>query len=168
MILMSEKTISPHELHYIQSHRNLDFFNYELAKDWAISLIHQGIESDNILMLASFHQPIDSVEIRPFVSAVLREMDLEELEGEEAIRSKTLYHVTEISNGQAVRKHLDALYGLCLAYDYHHSLMTFYSLHFAWKDLEEIGDNYYYPGATLENIEEILKTEARNWIELTT
>ena len=41
----------------------------------------------------------------------------------------------------------------------------FYLLYYGWSDLEEIGYNFHYEGATLENIEEILKEQAKIWID---
>jgi len=44
-------------------------------------------------------------------------------------------------------------------------LMNFYLLYYAWDEPEEIGVNYYFDGADLDNMEEVLKKEAKKWIE---
>lgn len=46
------------------------------------------------------------------------------------------------------------------------SLMPFYLLYHAWDELEQIGENYYFEGADLDNIEEVIKEQAKEWIEV--
>lgn len=116
-------------------------------------------------MLASFNYPIESVEIRPYVSAVLKELGLEELNKEAALRGKIYYHLIEILNNNTIRKNLDSLYKLSLKNDHDSGLLNFYLLHHAWDELEEIGANFYFEEADLTNIETVLKNEARKWIE---
>ncbi|NQY07006.1 MAG: hypothetical protein HRT68_12680 [Flavobacteriaceae bacterium] len=43
--------------------------------------------------------------------------------------------------------------------------MKFYLLYHGWWELEDIGANYYYDGADMNNIESILKLEAKIWID---
>ncbi len=149
----------------IQSHKAIDYFDYDLAVDWAVNLIKQGKETDNVLMLASFSKPVDSLEIRPYVTAVLSDLKLKELEGREAVIAKAHYHLTEILDDNLTRENLRFLYQLCLDNDYEFGLMNFYLLYHGWHELEDIGVNYYYDDANLENIEEVLKKEAILWIE---
>ncbi|MCF8298412.1 MAG: hypothetical protein K9J13_12770 [Saprospiraceae bacterium] len=149
----------------IQSHKAIENFDYDLAVDWAINLIEQGKETENILMLASFSKPIDRFEIKPYVSAVLNDFKLEELEGNEAIIAITHYHLTEILSNNSIRKNLQSLFQLYIDNDHKPELMNFYLLYYAWNELEEYGVNYYYEGANLDNIEEVLKNEAKNWME---
>ena len=46
----------------IQSHKAIDCFDYDLAVDWAVNLIKQEKETDNVLMLASFSKLVDRLE----------------------------------------------------------------------------------------------------------
>lgn len=148
-------------LRLIQSHKAINHFDYDLA----INLIKQGKETDNVLMLASFSKPVDRLEIRPYVTAVLGDLKLKELEGNEAVIAKAHYHLTEILDDNSTRKNLHFLYQLCLDNDHELGLMGFYLLYHGWHELEDIGVNYYYDDANLENIEEALKKEAILWIE---
>lgn len=43
----------------VQSHKALESFDYKFAVDWAIDLIREGKKTENILMLASFSEPIE-------------------------------------------------------------------------------------------------------------
>lgn len=152
-------------LKLIQSHKELEHFDYSIAVDWAIDLIRQGKETENVLMLASFSQPIDRFEISPYVTNVLNDLGLEELDYKSAVIAETHYHLNEILSGHEIRKNLQSLYQLCVDNDYESGLMTFYLIYHGWDELEEMGVNYYFDGADLNNIEDELKKEARKWID---
>ena len=158
-------TDEQHILRLIQSHKELEHFDYSKAVDWAIDLIRQGKETDNVLMLASFSEPIGRFEISPYVTNVLNDFGLEELDYKSAMIAKTHYHLNEILNDREIRKNLQSLYQFCVDNDYELGLMTFYLIYHGWDELEEIGVNYYFEGADLDNIEEVLKKEARKWID---
>lgn len=158
-------TDEQHIIRLIQSHKELEHFDYSKAVDWAIDLIRQGKETDNVLMLASFSEPIDRFEIRPYVTNVLNDFGLEELDYKNAVIAETHYHLNEILNDRQIRKNLQSLYQLCVDNDYESGLMNFYLIYHGWDELEEIGVNYYFEGADLDNIEEVLKKEARKWID---
>lgn len=158
-------TDEQHIVRLIQSHKELEHFDYSKAVDWAIDLIQQGKETDNILMLASFSEPIDRFEIRPYVTNVLNDLGLEELDYKSAVIAETHYHLNEILNDREIRKNLRSLYQLCVDNDYESGLINFYLIYHGWDELEEIGVNYYFEGADLDNIEEVLKKEAIKWID---
>jgi len=158
-------TDEQHIIRLIQSHKELEHFDYSKAVDWAIDLIRQGKETDNVLMLAAFSEPIDRFEISPYVTNVLNDFGLEELDYKSAVIAETHYHLNEILNDRQIRKNLQSLYQLCVDNDYESGLMNFYLIYHGWDELEEIGVNYYFEGADLDNIEEVLKNEARKWID---
>lgn len=158
-------TDEQHIIRLIQSHKELEHFDYSKAVDWAIDLIRQGKETENVLMLASFSEPIDRFEIRPYVTNVLNDFGLEELDYKSAVIAETHYHLNEILNDRQIRKNLQSLYQLCVDNDYESGLMNFYLIYHGWDELEEIGVNYYFEGADLDSIEEVLKKEARKWID---
>jgi len=152
-------------LRFIQSHKALEPFDYKIVVDWAIDLIREGKETDNILMLAAFSGPIEKWEISPYVTAVLNDLGLEELECDDAIIAQTHFLLLKILKDVDLRKNLITLSQVCINNDFDQRIMNFYLLCHAWDELEEIGANYYFKGADLDNIEEVLKNEARKWIE---
>lgn len=149
----------------IQSHKEFEHFDYSKAVDWAIDLIRQGKETNNVLMLASFSKPIDRFEIGPYVSNVLKDFGLEELDHKSAVIATTHFHLNEILNDREIRMNLRSLYQLCVDNDHDSGLINFYLIYHSWDELEEIGVNYYFEGADLDNIEEVLKNEAKKWID---
>lgn len=150
--------------HRVIHHRSIYPFNYDLAIDWAIELIREGIETENVLILASFSKAADSSEIAHYVSAVLRELGIEEPPALEPPLPYLRYYVEQIITGKEIRSALAELFR-AYTQDYDHGLLPFYLLHFAWKDLETVGYNHYYDGATLENIEQLAKDEALKWMD---
>lgn len=158
-------TDEQHILRLIQSHKELENFDYSKAVEWAVDLIRQGKETDNVLMLASFSEPLDRFEIRPYVTNVLDDFGLEELDYKRAVIAETHYYLNEILNDKEIRKNLQSISNLCINNDYEYGLMDFCLIYYGWEELEEIGENYYFEGADLENIEEVLKNKARKWID---
>ncbi len=154
----------------IQYHNGIEFFNYDLCIDWAIDLIDKSIENDNILMLASFSKPVNSIEIKPYLSAVLADLELEEEIGDEAIIALIHYYLSHILNNHLIRDYLHKVYDLFIEKDYLNGhdkfkLMPFYLLYHGWSQVEDIGENFYYHGADLDNIEEVIKEESQIWVD---
>jgi len=146
-------------------HNAIEFFDYNPAIDWAMRFIEQGKETENILIVASFSKPVDSYEIKPYVSGAIKELNLEEKYGKYSTIANAHYHLELILESHETRLNLRGLYKLCNNTNHEFGLTTFYLLYHAWSDLEEEGYNFYYEGATLENIDEKLKEEARIWID---
>ena len=148
----------------LQWHNGIEHFDYNLSIDWAIELIRKGIESENILIVASFSKPVDRDEIRPYISGALKELNLTEKYGEYSIVANAHYYLEQILNDYEIRKNLMKLYKLCMSVNYEKGLMPFYLLYHGWDELEQIGENYYFEGADLDNIEEVIKEQAQIWV----
>jgi len=148
----------------VQSHKALEPFDYSVAVDWAIELIREGKETENVLMLASFSKPYDKYEISPYITAVLAEFGLEELEVDSVI-ARAHFLLLKILKDEDVRENLKKLSQVCIDHNYDHRIMRFYLLYFAWWDLDDIGVNFYYEEVDLRNIESVLKLEAKIWID---
>lgn len=152
-------------LKLIRAHQALDPFNYKIAVDWATELIREGKETDNILILASFSEPLEKQEIRPYVTAVLDDLGIKEIPCTDEVIAKTHFQLLKILKDTDIRNSLGLLSQICVANDFDPRIMNFYLLHHAWNELEEIGANFYFDGADLDNIGSILKKEAEKWID---
>jgi len=148
----------------LQWHAGVKLFDYNPCIDWAIHMMQKGINNENMRIIASFSMPVDREEIKPYVSGVLSDLKLEEKLGEYSIINECHYHIQQIIDEYKIRKNLSSLYELHL--DNNHSEYTspFYLLYHGWSDLETAGYNYYYDGATLNNISTIVKLEAQIFI----
>ncbi|MCH2231158.1 MAG: hypothetical protein MK105_12520 [Crocinitomicaceae bacterium] len=152
----------------VQYHLGIDHFDYNIAIEWAIELMKEGKDSDNICMLASFSKPTDSEEIKPYLSEVLTELNLEEKTGSEAVIALISFYMNQILANNNIRGYLTELCGIIYEKDGlqndTYNLMNFYLLHHGWSQLEDIGVNHYFAGASLNNIEEVVRDQAENWL----
>lgn len=149
----------------IQCHSAIDHFNYDLVVDWAIDLISDGVEFENVFILASFSKPVDSYEFKPYLKAAFIELELDEKSGEEAVLGYAHFYLSEILNDHSIRNNLYKLSELCIQTDYGFSLEPFYYLHFGWEDLDYDGSSYHYSGVDYDNIEDEVKVQAQIWID---
>ncbi len=149
---------------YMRTHSTPPF-DYDLAVDWAIELMKLGDETENVLMLASFSKPVDSLEISPYLSSVLTDQGLGQVSGEEAKKMKAKFYALQILESNQIRYYLDLLTDFCMETNYNKELMPFYMLRHGWMELEEMGVNYYYDGVNLSNIERAIKHEAKVWLD---
>jgi hypothetical protein len=149
----------------IQNHFGIDPFDYEIAVDWALELINNGIESESIWMLASFSKPVYSLDIQPYISTVLNDLNLDEKKGEEAIFGYIHYVILQISSKTRLRENLKRLSDLYLECDEKLDLIAFYLLSHGWCELEDIGENFYYQDVGLYDIEDACLKEANLWID---
>lgn len=148
----------------LQWHKGIEHFDYNPAIDWAIELIGKGIETENVLIVASFSKPVDREEIKPYITGALKELNLPEKYGEYSLVANAHYYLEQILNDCEIRKNLSKLYEICLNADMDIRLMPFYLLYHGWDELEQIGANYYFEGADLDNIEQVIKLQAKIWI----
>ena len=66
-----------------------------------------------------------------------------------------------ISRSEALRE----LNRLCIEEDHTAELNAFYLLHYAWDDLLRSDVQWYWPGATRENIAEFARAELEKFVE---
>lgn len=154
----------------IQFHNAIDEFNYNLTVDWAIDLIQNGFETENVFMLASFSKPVVAIEIKPYISAVLDDLNLEEKEGERALFAYIEYHLRKIISDDSIKRNLNFLFEFYLTNNNLNDedkfgLMPFYLLYHGWTELEDTGYNYYFEGADIDNIADVVKEQAKIWIK---
>lgn len=147
-------------------HNGIENFDYAPVIVWAIELLKKGIETENVLILASFSKPVEREEIKPYITAALKELNLKEKYGDYSLVANAHYYLDQILNDYEIRHNLTKLYNLCLNSGMNQSLMPFYLLYHGWDELEQIGENYYFEGADLDNIEEVIKEQAKEWIEV--
>ena len=133
--------------------------------DWAIGLLERGVESPSLLLLAGLTPPLNHFEIR-----ALRERALEEIEPAElSIADPVMAYVIETVaaarwDADALRLAFDRITSLAIELGYPHDLRPFYNLHFAAEDLLRGDEQWYWPGATRENIDQIMRDEAEGFL----
>lgn len=150
---------------YILSISASNIFNTELIEEWTMGLINLGYESDSIYMLASFSKPIEYYEIESFLKKVFLELELEEKNKFEAEYSFLKYYINQIANSKSVRANLRLVADFFYSYDSDYIIRDFYLLNYAWDDLKDLGESYYYDNVNLDTIEKVVIEKAVLWIE---
>ena len=151
---------------YVLSYNSYPCLNTDLIEDWTMELINLGYESDAVFMLASFSKPISYYEIESYLKVVFRELNLIENDKLSAKKSLISYHLNEIVNLKRIRYNLTQFIDLYYDSDTDFEITDFYLLFHGWDELEELGENYYYEGADLDNIEGIIIEKAKIWLEM--
>jgi len=138
--------------------------------NWAMDLLEEGSDSENIAVLASlgFEKNPDSVEIKEYFYRSLKDLGLELPTEENSILSYAKYICSEVVSGNiAPRDALPILERLYSKSDYE----RIYSI---WDGLSEdvwmVANRdgcYFNTDLTSENIEEYIAQVARQFIELT-
>jgi hypothetical protein len=132
---------------------------------WAVSLLERGHDSRSLRILAGMTPPLNHFELSALRDRVLNELSPPELNDADPVTG----YVREIV-GEALGKprQLGDVFRevseLSIALGYPTELRSFYLLRFAWEDLQARGDQRYWPGATRDNIEEVMLGEARRFV----
>ncbi len=133
--------------------------------DWAVGMLEQGADSHFVLRLAGMVPPHNHFEIAELTDKALDELGIDDMPQDQAV---TKYSVELLRS--ALRGDTDILTviaqvkELCIATDYQRDIMDFYLLYFACSDLREYGYQYYWDGATSENIHSIMQERAAAFV----
>ncbi len=133
--------------------------------DWAISMLEEGRDGHNLTMLAGMLPPYNHFEMAALRDRTLCELGIADLDAELAVRTFAVERLRLALEGdfnlmEAVREIKD----LCIANNYQKDVYDFYLLFFAYVDLEFREMQYYWPGATRENIESIFRKRAEQFV----
>jgi hypothetical protein len=137
----------------------------EECVEWAVSLLERGRDSRSLRILAGMTPPLNHFELSDLRDRVLNELSPPELNDSDPVSG----YIREIV-GEALgkRRPLGEVFRevseLSIALGYPTELRSFYLLRFAWEDLQDSDDQWYWPGATRDNIEDIMLGEARRFV----
>lgn len=84
--------------------------------------------------------------------------------GEAGIISMCRYYIKKIAQTQDVPGNLKRLYSFYYQFNLDYLIHDFVYLYWAWEDLEYDSAQYYWPGATTENIEGLVVESAVLWL----
>lgn len=133
--------------------------------DWAITMLEQGYESDHLLRLAGMVPPYNHFEISYLRDRALEELNVEDVAIDVALTRFASQIVTEALNGgRTMLSAMEIIKDLCIGNDYQSNLMDFYLLYFAYTDLQQFDVQWYWPNATHNNIEEIVRERAIEFV----
>jgi hypothetical protein len=127
-------------------------------------MLERGFDSRTLRVLAGITPPLNHFEI-----AELRDRALDEASPAEiAVADPVTSFVRElVADALAGRKALGPVFceisQLAIELGYPRELQAFYNLRFAWEDLQISDVQWYWVGATRENIEQLMRDEAERF-----
>lgn len=140
-------------------------FIWDEAVDWALDMIELGFDTESLLILAGLTKPLNYFETVSYLNAAISELGLQFRSGDEGIISYSSFYVNQIAQSIRIRENLGKLSEFVPQVDYPSSIYDFYSLYWAWDDLDDVDMQWYYDGATLDNIEQLAVAKANQWMQ---
>ncbi|WDF68674.1 hypothetical protein PQ465_20555 [Sphingobacterium oryzagri] len=132
--------------------------------DWAFEMLATGFETENLIILAGESPPFNQFQIQEIANKVLTELQLDYSDKDQTIKNYACHLIKQSIDDQLdKRKVLDILKNICIELDYEEYLYDFYLLYYAKEDLSYSENQWYWEGATRENIDKIITDYFINW-----
>jgi hypothetical protein len=136
----------------------------EVWKDWALEMMEAGFETEHLILLAGLSANVNGFQLDDIINKALKELSLDTMSDEEIVCGYVYYLIDQaLISKLSTKVVLGTLRDLCRDRDYDKELFNFYSLAYAQQELEEAGDQYYWEGANINNINSIINTEFLEW-----
>lgn len=142
-------------------------FNHDIDEswiDWAMEMTEAGFQSVTLYILAGTTRPYNQFELQELTDNVLRDLHLNFDNKDKVIRNYVYFIITSTTNKpDNYLMTLRELKDICISLDMEKDYMVFYLLYFAKDDLVESENQWYWDGATRENIDDIIKKQFIKW-----
>lgn len=133
--------------------------------DWAYEMLVAGFDSESLVMLAGEAEFYNQFEMQTMADKAFSELNLKWDNREKVSMDYVRYLVKKALAGEKqVGIVLDSLKEGYLGWDYERVLQDFALLFWAKEDLDYCGEQYYWEGATKENIDKIAIEYFREWL----
>ena len=133
--------------------------------DWAIGLLESGHDSPSLRILSGLTPPLNHFELSSLRDRVLEELRLPETDIQNPVSAYVSELVaTALTEGASLVPVFAQLTQLAISLEYPRELMPFYNLHFAWEDLQHSDVQWYWDGATRNNIDRIMREQAEEFV----
>jgi hypothetical protein len=140
--------------------RNVD----EKWVDWAVDMLVAGFDTEHLVILAGESKPYNQFQLQNLTDKVFNEMHLDYSDKDKAIKNYACYLIDKVLNNDIeILKVLNILKDICIELDYEKYLFDFYLLYFTKVDLSYSENQYYWNGATRENIDSIIIDYFTKW-----
>ena len=134
--------------------------------DWAYDMLCAGFETESLLMLAGETAPYNQFELQPLTDKVFNELNLTWNDSEQVYRNYIGYLITMTLDGKMKPLNvLEIIKDLYIEDDYEPLLRDFYMLYYAYDDLTYSEQQWYWNGATRENIDDVTSKYFKEWLE---
>jgi hypothetical protein len=132
--------------------------------DWAVDMLRQGFDTEYLVILAGISPPFNQFELKSLTDKVLDELGLDYSDKEKTIKNYVCYLADEVlSNRLDAYKALRELRDLYNELNQPLDIQDFYLLYFAKVDLLGSENQWYWNGATRDNIDKIIRDRFSEW-----
>jgi hypothetical protein len=132
--------------------------------DWAYDMLEAGFETENLVMLAGEIEPFNQFELQRLAEKVLTELHLTWDDSELVYKNYICYLVSATLQGKLKAVYvLDIVKNIYLKKDCEPLLEDFAMLYWAHDDLLNSEQQWYWDGATRENIDAVIKQYFIEW-----
>jgi hypothetical protein len=133
--------------------------------DWAMSTLERGTGGPDIAILATLSPPLNHFEVASIRDRALAEIGAPHLSLPELADRVAAQLLREALDGTlSLIEALEQVKDLAVATDYPKHLYPFYLLYFAHVDLATSEVQWYWPGATRQNISSLTREHAQAFL----
>ncbi|MGE5497232.1 MAG: hypothetical protein ACM3Q2_04145 [Syntrophothermus sp.] len=134
--------------------------------DWTVSILLQNYDTPHLNMLAGISPPFYQTELMLIVDRAFNELGLDWSDKDKTLRAYVSELLEKMLSGGLTKKYvLKEIKDLYIEEDHREDLSDFYLLYYAIDDLESSEVQWYWIGATRENIDAIVADVSQNWIQ---
>ncbi|MBD1383967.1 hypothetical protein IDJ75_01650 [Mucilaginibacter rigui] len=132
--------------------------------NWAYDMLEAGFETENLVILAGEIQPYNQFELQSLTDRVFIELNLALNNRERILKKYVCYLVDKALTGEVkFIAMLGIVKDMYFELDHDSSFGGFYLLYWAYDDLEYSEQQWYWDGATRENIDEMARDYFIQW-----
>jgi hypothetical protein len=133
--------------------------------DWAMSILERGGGGTDMAILATLSPPLNHFEVASIRDRALAEIGAPHLSLPEVADRVAARLLREALDGKReLLESLEQVKDLVIATDYPKHLYPFYLLYFAHVDLAASEVQWYWPGATRQNISALTREHAQAFV----
>ncbi|MEM7134350.1 MAG: hypothetical protein AAF702_49225 [Chloroflexota bacterium] len=135
--------------------------------DWAVQMLIQGHDTHSLRILAGLDRFASTYEAEEYFLRTVKELHLTLPDSDTAIRSYACEIAQNIVDGEISGKEgIRMLSQICLDMDYPHDYLVWFHLDDALDSLLHGHYPVTYESLTLENVDQVAKREAENFIKI--
>ena len=148
-------------------HTVVESFDYNDAIDWAIQMLQAGYETPSILLLAGTTKPTNYFDTESTLTSAFNELHIPMPIEEHAIIAYATYYALQLKAGKDIKQNLEVLSELAfMEGESYHRMSDFSLLRDAWTHIDDLFyEQLYWPAVNEDNIEDITKECANDWLE---
>ena len=136
--------------------------------DWAITMLEEGRDGHYLTMLAGMLPPYNHFELADLRDRSLRELGISNLDDSVAVCTFAAERLRlALADEADLIEAVGAVKDLCIAQNYPKELYDFYLLYWAYSDLRDSECQWYWQGATRENIDALIRQRVEQFLRET-